>query len=101
MKLNKPVFQSDKNKEYTITYEVELQNKFFEEFSQINIDELSIEFIFPSNSNNLHPKLYIITLLERQKSLQEEIDLRRGITTKIAWNQIKKLRNKDLVRLEW
>ena len=101
LKLNKPVFQSDKNKEYTITYETELQNKFFEEFFQVNIDELSIEFIFPSNINNLHPKLYIITLLERQKSMQEEIDLKRGITTRIVWNKIKKLREKDLVRLEW
>lgn len=101
LKLNKPVFRDEKNKKYTITYETNLPHNFFEAFSQINIDDLSTEFIFPSNGDILHPKLYILTFKDRQKSLQDEVDLKRGVTTKITWNPIKNLKNKDLIRIEW
>jgi len=101
LKLNRPVFRGDKNKEYTITYETELPNNFFEELPQTNIDDLSVEFIFPSNNNIVHPELYLLTLQERLKSLQEKNDLKRGMTTRITWEKIKKLKDNDLVRLEW
>jgi len=101
LKLNNPVFLNDKNNEYTISYETELPYNFFEDISRINIGELYADFIFPSNSDNLHPKLYLLTHQTRQKSLKEEIDLKRGITTQITWNCIKNLKNKDLIRIEW
>jgi len=101
LKLNKSVFRNDQNSKYTITYETELSNNFFEEFYQVDIDDLLIEFIFPSNSDISHPKLYSLTMKERQKSLQGEIELKRGITTRIKWSSIKNVKNKDLIRLEW
>ena len=100
LKLNKPLFQNDKNKEYTITYETEFQNNFYEEFSPINIEEFSIEFVFSTN-NSVHPKLYLISFKDRQKSIQEELDLKRGVTTQIKWVKLKNFKFKDIVRLEW
>jgi len=101
LKLNKPVFREDKNKEFTIIYETELANKFFEEFYQINIDNLLVKFIFPANSDISNPKLYLLSHQDSQKSLQEGIDVKRGVTTQITWNNIKEIKEKYLLRLEW
>jgi len=101
LKLNKPIFREDKNKEFTISYETELPNKIFEEFFQINIDNLLVEFIFPTNSNISNPKLYVLTHQDRQKALQEEMDVKRGVTTQLTWNKIKEINEKDLLRIEW
>jgi hypothetical protein len=101
LKLNKPIFRIDQNNEYAISYETESSHNFFEEFYQIDIGELSVEFIFPSNNPNLHPKLYFLNFKQREKSLQDEVNLTRGVTTKITWNPIKNIKNKDLIRIEW
>lgn len=100
LKLNKPIFQKDKNKKFTISYEIELKNNFFEEIFPINIEQLGIEFTFPTNVK-IQPKLYLLTIKDRQKSIQEEVDLKRGISTQIKWNEIKNVEINDLVRLEW
>lgn len=101
LKLNKPVFREDKNKEFTIIYETELPNKFFEEFFQINIDNLLVKFIFPANSDISNPKLYLLSHQTRQKALQEGMDVKRGVTTQITWNNIKEIKENYLLRIEW
>ena len=101
LKLNNPIFHNTQEVKYTISYETELPKNYFEEFCQIDIKELSTEFIFPSNIENLNPKFYVLTSKERQKSPQVEIDLKRGITTKIVWETFENLKNNDLIRLEW
>jgi len=100
VKLNEPVFLDDRNKEFTVSYETELPSKIFEEFFITQINNLSVSFIFPSSSEISNPKLYLLANQDRKKVLQEKIDIKRGITTKITWNKIK-VEEKDLIRLEW
>lgn len=100
-KLNNPVFRNDKNNEITITYETQLPHRFFEEILTIDIDNFSTEIIFPSNNNTSNPQLFLFTYLKREKLPEKEMKVKRGVTTQTKWENIKNLKQKDLIRIEW
>lgn len=102
IKFNKPVYQEQQNRHYTLIHEIEEQNPIFEHFFLINSDKLTVNFRFPTNSGANEPKLYLIRNDDREKNLMEAIPIsRRGLLTEVTWEIPNGVNEKDIMRLEW
>ena len=102
LKLNEPVLKGDKNRKYTIVYEVEHPHRFFEHLFLINTENLSVNFNFPTNGSISEPKLYLIASKDREKTLiPMKPDSKKGVVTQVEWKIPSGVMEKDLVRLEW
>ncbi len=101
IKLNNPVFQDGKQKKYSITYECEEPNNFYEHMFLINSQKLSLQLIFPTEIK-LKPQLYIIQKKDRKKKLLDIVPERKeGVLTQLEWKKNDITEEKDLIRLEW
>ena len=98
VKFNSPVLREDKKRGYTITYETEHPNNYFEDIMIADTDSYSMKFNFLANDENVHPKLYVSRYQDREKN---SINLKKGIPGRVGWDKIKNLKEKDIIRLEW
>jgi hypothetical protein len=101
-KFNKPILKGEKNRKYTIVYEVEEPGKYFENAFLINVQKLALNFKYPSNGFDCKPVLYNVNQETDEKtklSTQPEI-------TKMGDYYIAKYVREDnikgeTIRLEW
>ncbi len=101
MKLNKPVFRNEKDRKYSITYECEEPDDYYENLFLINSEKFSLEFIFPTDAK-LNPTLYAIQREDREKRVLDMMpNKKEGVFTKIEWKKDDGIKEKDLIRLEW
>lgn len=100
-KLNKPIFESDKNRKYSISYECDEPYNYCENQFLINSEKFSLEFIFPTNAK-LNPKFYVIQKKDREKKILDIIpNIKQGLFTQIEWKKDDGIKENDIIRLEW
>ncbi len=102
IKLEKPVFKGDFGRSYTVLYDVEQPEGFYENMFLINTRKLEVSFTFLTGEDIKTPKLFIIRHQNRDKKLVERIPQKReGISTTIKWVIDEGIFEKDMIRLEW
>jgi len=101
IKFKNYILNGEKDREFTITYETEQQNQFFENFLFENTKCFLTKFNFPSNASVLNPKLSFLRYQNRETTLPDRIDVKRGVITQIVWGPINNLKKNDMIRLDW
>ena len=101
IKFQNHILKGDKDREFTITYETEQKNQFFENFLFENTNCFMVKFNFPSNASELNPKLSFLSYQNREKILPAQIDVKTGVITVMTWEPINNLKKNDMIRLDW
>lgn len=86
-KFNVPIVKGQNNRGYTLEYDVEEPERYFENFFNINCDKYVVSIVYPSNGR-ISPLVY---------SVNAEKDIRTELKTQ---TKIKKLQN-DLMIATW
>ena len=99
---NKPVTRKEKGRSYTLEYEVEEPERYFENTFLIPCDEFQLTFEFPSTSNLKTPILY-----EKEQETEEKTESKVLPTIKternrtiISWELLDNYRGKT-IRIDW
>ncbi|MGI0063253.1 MAG: adenylate/guanylate cyclase domain-containing protein [Nitrosopumilaceae archaeon] len=101
LKLNSPRYKSEKEKKYSIVYEVEEPNGIYENIFLIDAKNFSFTFNFPTFCK-LTPKLYLNHNQKEEKlELKPEPHKIKGLRTKMRWTKTDGILEDSLVRLEW
>jgi len=101
IKFQNHILKGDKDREFTITYETEQKNQFFENFLFEDTNCFMVKFNFPSNASELNPKLSFLSYQNRDKTLPAQIDVKTGVITVMTWEPINNLKKNDMIRLDW
>lgn len=99
---NKPILKGESDRSYTLVYEVEEPEKYFENAFLIDVDKFTFNFKYPANGSDFKPVLYTVNQETEEKTkseIQPEI-------TKIGDNYVAKcVRDENIkgetLRLEW
>jgi hypothetical protein len=101
LKLNSPGYRSEKEKKYSIVYEVEEPNRIYENLFLIGAKNFSLTFNFPTFCK-LNPKSYLIHDQEKEKlELKPDPQKIKGLRTKMRWIKTDGISEDSLLRLEW
>jgi hypothetical protein len=102
IKLNEPVFQGQTGRLYSVKYEVEEPERFFENLFLLNSKKLTVQFTFPTQNKMNKPNLYMIQQYNREKKLLGyDPSIKQGVTTTMKWVIETGIKEKDIIRLEW
>lgn len=100
-KFEKPILKNEKNRNYTLEYDVEEPKRFFENAFAIGCQKFTLIFTYPHNSID-EPTLYSIDPETEKQSLSE---LKSNVTsyadsTIVTWTANDMVKG-DILRLEW
>ena len=99
---NKPIMHKEKGRSYTLEYEVEEPERYFENTFMIPCDKFQLTFEFPSTLNLKTPILY-----EKKQETEEKTESKvlptiktKGNTTSVSWELVDSSRGKT-IRIDW
>jgi hypothetical protein len=98
----KPIHKGEKNRGYTLEYEVEEPEKFFENFFAVDCKKFSLSFMYPSG-NGFRPAVYDVDAdTEKKKPLKIKpaVTEQENGFVKTTWTRTNMLEG-QCIRLEW
>jgi len=100
-KFENPILKNEKNRKYTLEYDVEEPKRFFENAFAIGCQKFSLNFMYPNDSIDT-PKLYSIDPETEKKTPSEILStITSGNNhTTISWKQDDVVKG-EILRLEW
>lgn len=99
---NSPITKNEKNRKYTLIYEVEEPERYFENALLVDVENFSLVFKYPSNSSEFKPTIYTINQETEKKSKvahQPKIE-QDGEYLTVHYSS-KENKRGDNVRIEW
>ncbi len=99
---NKPILKGEKNRKYTLIYEVEEPNRYFENAFLIDVNKFDLNFKYPANGFDCNPILYYVNQETDEKTKSEK----QLVIEKNGEYNIAKFSNDEnpkgeTIRIEW
>ncbi|MGQ0771252.1 MAG: adenylate/guanylate cyclase domain-containing protein [Nitrososphaerota archaeon] len=102
IKLDSPVFDTEKNYKYTVKYVIEEQFRYYENVFLINAKKFRMNFTYPTDGYAIEPKLYITDNITKEKKLLDmNPKIRKGVTTTSSWQKNDGINCDDILLLVW
>lgn len=102
MKLSRPIFNGESGRMIKAYYEIQESSSYFENFFLNDTSNFELNFIVPSGTSKITPKLYYIDSKNDSKKIIEESKRNtQGMSTIIQWQKSDGINSKDVIRLEW
>lgn len=101
LKLNSPAFKNEKNRKYSIVYEIEEPNRNHENSFLTSVKNFLFTFNFPTNCK-LNPTLNLVSnQAEQTLELNPDPQNAKGLRTKMRWAKTDGISEGSLIQLKW